>query len=189
VQSQGWNILQTSSASHLVYVAKIGKTVGLNGQLKLHIDSDFPEQFSKNSTFQTNKKNTLIVENFNKKNNTIKFIGFDTIEDAKKLINQQLYSTIQDTKNNCTLKDDQYFWFDLIDCKIIEDGKVLGKIIQIHRYPQSDYFEIETNKNLVEEQSLPKIFLLPYISSYILVVDTKDKSIIVQGAFDILEAS
>ena len=30
-----------------IYIAKLGKTVGLKGQQKLHIDSDFPEQFKK----------------------------------------------------------------------------------------------------------------------------------------------
>lgn len=30
-----------------IYVAKLGKTVGLKGDLKLFIDSDFPEQFKK----------------------------------------------------------------------------------------------------------------------------------------------
>jgi 16S rRNA processing protein RimM len=163
-----------------VYIAKIGKTVGLKGQLKLHIDSDFPEQFSKNSTFKTNKKTNLIIESFNKNNNVVKFVGFDSIEDATKLINQQLFSTLEDTKNNCKLNANQYFWFDLVDCEIKEKDEVLGKIIEIHRYPLSDYFEIK---------SIDKTFLLPYTPAYILDVDINNKIINVKGAIDILEAS
>lgn len=164
-----------------IYIAKIGKTVGLKGQLKLHVDSDFPEQFSTNSTFVTNKSISLTIESFNKNNNVVKFIDFDTIEDAHKLVNQQLFSTLEDTRNHCKLDENQYFWFDLINSKISENDNILGELIDIHRYPQGDYFEIKTPNN--------KIFLLPYTKQYILNVNIKNKVIDVQGAIDILEAS
>ena len=174
--------------SNNVYIAKIGKTVGLKGQLKLHIDSDFPEQFSKNSQFITNKKIKLTIETFNT-NNIVKFKDIYTIDDAKKLINQQLFTTIENTKKNCTLGKNQYFWFDLIGCSIIEDDEVLGIVVDIHRYPTGDYFEIKTNDIFVKEKELSKTFLLPYIEQYITDVNIDDKSILVKGAFDILEAS
>ncbi len=172
-----------------VYIAKIGKTVGLKGQLKLHIDSDFPEQFSKNAQFITNKNTTLTIESFNKTNNIVKFIDLDTIDEAKKVINQQLFTNIQNTKDNCILNKNQYFWFDLIECELIEEDIKLGKIIDIHRYPISDYLEIQTNTTLVNEKDLAKSFLVPYIDEYILDVNIEEKIILVKGAFDILEAS
>ena len=67
-----------------VYVAKIGKTVGLKGQLKLHIDSDFPEQFKKNLILYTDKNQKLVIESYNATSKAVKFIGIDTIEAAKK---------------------------------------------------------------------------------------------------------
>ena len=172
-----------------IYIAKIGKTVGLKGQLKLHIDSDFPEQFSKNSQFITNKKNRLTIESFNSTSKVVKFKDIDSIEDAQKIINQQLFSTLEDTKSNCKLKENQYFWFDLVDCEIVEDDIVIGKIIEVQRYPQSDYFEIKTSKSLVENEDKAKVFLLPYIEQYIKKVDIENKTILVQGAIDILDAS
>jgi 16S rRNA processing protein RimM len=172
-----------------VYVAKIGKAVGLQGQLKLHIDSDFPEQFVKNSTFITNKNTTLIIESFNKKSGVVKFVGFDRVDDAKKLINQQLFSTLEDTKNNCKLDENQYFWFDLINCEIKENDQILGTIVDIQRYPQCDYFEIATSKFLVDEKALSKKFLLPYLPQYIKSVDIENKIVLAQGAMQILEAS
>ena len=44
-----------------VYVAKLGKTVGLQGHLRLFIDSDFPEQFKKGAIFTTNRNLILKV--------------------------------------------------------------------------------------------------------------------------------
>jgi 16S rRNA processing protein RimM len=48
-----------------VYVAKLGKAVGLQGHLRLFIDSDFPEQFKKGAVFTTNRNLTLKVLEYN----------------------------------------------------------------------------------------------------------------------------
>jgi len=106
-----------------IYVAKLGKTVGLKGQQKLHIDSDFPEQFKKNSKFTTDKNQELIIESFNTKNNVVKFIDIDTVELAKKLTNRELFVSQEDTKQMCKLQKKQFFWFDIINCVVIENEK------------------------------------------------------------------
>lgn len=174
--------------SDLVYVAKLGKSVGLKGQLKLFIDSDFPEQFKKDSLFITNKNLTLKIESVDLDRNIIKFFGIDNVDDAKRLTNQLLYTTLEDTRKLCSLDNDQFFWFDLIGCSIVENGKVLGAVKDIHRYPITDYFDIETDKELLL-QDLPKSFLIPYDKKYIKEVDIRNKSIETSGAFEILENS
>lgn len=171
-----------------IYVAKLGKTVGLNGTMKVYIDSDFPEQFKKNAKFITQKNKQLTVENFNSNNSTVKFLDINSVEDAKKLTNSHLFSSIEATKQNCKLKKDQYFWFDLIGCDIIENNEILGKIIDIQRLPLDDYFVIETTKEL-QQKDLTKQFLIPYTKQYIQSVDIANKKIIVTNAKDILEAS
>ena len=171
-----------------VYVAKIGKTVGLKGFSKLYIDSDFPEQFKKGSKFYTDKNKELIVESYNPKNETVKFEGVDSVEGAKKLTNRLLYSSQEDTKDNCKLGQNQYFWFDIIDCDIVENGEKLGTVEDIQRLPLSDYLSVETSSDLVEKD-FAKSFLIPYIEQFILNVDINSKTITVQGAKDILEAS
>ncbi len=172
-----------------IYVAKIGKTVGLNGDLKLHIDSDFPSQFKKGAIFTTNRNLTLKILNYNSKNGTIKFETYEDINLAKKLINQELFSSKKATKDNCILEENQHFWFDIIDCEIIENNVFLGKVKDIHRYPISDYLEITTSKQLVEN-GLSKNFLIPYIlNTYVIKVDISKKKIYTQCCFDILENS
>lgn len=171
-----------------IYVAKLGKTVGLKGDQKIYIDSDFPEQFKKNSILYTAKNQKLVVQNFNSQTQTIKFVGIDTIDEAKKLINKELYVTHEDSIDNCNLKEGQYFWFDLIGCKIIESSEVLGTIVDIQRLPLDDYFIIDTDQNLIEKE-YPKSFMLPYVKQYVKSVNIDEKNIVVQGAKDILEAS
>ena len=176
------------SNSDKIYVAKLGKTVGLNGTMKIYIDSDFPEQFKKDAIFTTQKNKQLRVENFNQHNNTVKFVAIDSIEEAKKLTNSSLFTSIEDTKQNCNLKKNQYFWFDLIECTLIENNEPLGVIIDIQRLPLDDYFVIETTKEL-QEQKLSKQFLLPYNEQFIENVDIDKKIITVTNAKEILLAS
>lgn len=172
-----------------VYIAKLGKAVGLKGHLRLIIDSDFPSQFKKNAVFITNKKIELKVQEYSTSRELIKFEGYDDVDIAKRLTNQELYVSYEDTKENCHLDKDQYFWFDIQDCKIVENGKILGIVKDIHRYPLDDYLEIKTDLSLVDKK-LPNTFLIPYVmNEYILNVDINNKTITTQSCFEILENS
>ena len=51
--------------SNDIFVAKLGKAVGLQGHLRLFIDSDFPEQFKKGAVFKTNRNLELKVDEYN----------------------------------------------------------------------------------------------------------------------------
>lgn len=171
-----------------IYVAKLGKAVGLKGQQKVHIDSDFPDQFKKGSSFYTSKDQKLIVESYNTTSSLIKFVGIDNVDDAKKLTNKELFTSQEDSKDNCKLEKDQFFWFDIMECLIVENDLILGKVIDIQRLPLDDYFIVETSQELIK-QNLPKTFMIPYIPTYILNVDIENKTITTTGARDILEAS
>lgn len=168
-------------------IAYIGKPVGLKGQLKLHIQSDFVEQFKKGVVFSVNNRN-ITVENFDKERMLIKFLGYDTIDSAQTLSGGEINTTVEDSRKNCKLENDEFFWFDIISCNIIEENIVLGKVTDIERFTGQDYLNIETSSNLLE-QNLPKSFLLPYIDRFIISVDIKNKIINVKNAKDILEAS
>ena len=172
-----------------IYVGKLGKAVGLDGSLKVYIESDFPQQFKKDAIFTTNKGLTLVVKSYNENRDIIKFDTISTIDDAKKLINQQLYTTIEQTRKSCNLKENEFFWFDLMGCKIVDDSNILlGEVKDIQRLPSSDYFEVETTKEL-QEKGLPKIFLVPYIELYVQKIDLSLKTIFTKDCFAILENS
>lgn len=173
-----------------IYVAKLGKTVGLKGQMKIYIESDFPEQFKKGAIFFTNKKQTLTIESYNSKSDTVKFVGIDNIDVAKKYINSTLFTSYEESKANCELDEKQFFWFDIVGCSIYENGKLLGVVTDINRYPTDDYLMIKTDKLLLElDEKTAKSFLVPYHDNYIIDVDIEAKTINVKNAVDILEAS
>jgi len=169
------------------YIAQIGRTIGLWGDLKLNLHTDFPEQFSIGNSFKTDRGD-LTISDINLKRGIIRFIGYESIDSAKKLTNAKIYSDLEKTKSNCKLNDGQHFWFDIVDCKIEENGVILGTVKEIQRMADTDYLSIITEKSLVEE-GFTKTFLLPYIERYILKADIDTKTIYVEDAKDILEAS
>ena len=168
-------------------VAQFGKTVGLKGELKLNLHTDFPEQFFVGRILTT-QRGELEIENINLKRGLIKIAGYNTPEDAKILTNTKIYSSKEETKKYCTLKEGEYFWFDLIGCKITENNLNLGLVKNIQRLPQGDYFLIDTNMKL-QDSGFAKSFLLPYLPNFIKSVDIENKVISTMGAKDILEAS
>ena len=165
-------------------IAKIGKTYGIKGWQKIHLLTDFPEQFKPNTTFESDKIN-LTIEKIDLKRKLVKFKGINTPEDAKKLTNRLLYTTKEQTKENIKLKENEYFWFDIIGCKIEENNQTLGKVIDIQRV-DVDYLVIQTDKKFVEI-GYPKRFLIDF-KRHIKNVDINQKKITTNGAIDILES-
>lgn len=176
-----------SNSKNDFLVAQFGRTVGLKGELKLNLHTDFPEQFIKNRKLTTDR-GILEIENYNAKRGLIKIIGVNNPEDAKRLTNCKIYSSEDETREYCKLKKGQYFWFDLISSKVVENAETLGIVKDIQRLPQGDYLLITTDSELVNN-GFSKSFLIPYIPQFVINVDTDSKEIEVINSKDILEAS
>jgi 16S rRNA processing protein RimM len=167
-------------------IAKIGKTYGVKGWVKVHFLTDFPEQFKAGKTFEADKI-TLTIENINRKNNTIKFLDFNTPEEAKKLTNRTIYSDETQSHNDIKLKKDEYFWFEIIGSEVYEEDKLLGIVEDINRINDIDYIVVKVDKSM-QTDGQPKRFLFDF-KRHIVEVDTKNKKLIVQDTIPILEAS
>ena len=168
-------------------IAQIGRTIGLWGDLKFHLHTDFPEQFKVGKTYKSNRGD-LTIADINHKRGTIRFLGYESIDSAKKLTNTKLYANEEQTKENCELGEGQHFWFDVIGCIVKQDDEVLGLVDDIQRMADTDYLAVKTDAVLIEA-GLSKQFLLPYIERYIIKVDTEEKIVYTKDAKDILEAS
>ena len=168
-------------------VAKLGKAVGLFGEMKFHLKSDFPEQFKAGAVFDS-RRGELVIENYNPERDLIKFKGVNSVEAAKKLTNVDLFTTEEKTRQDISLDEGQYFWFDIVGSKVLEGELLLGIVEEIERLGATDYLKLKTDESLISKK-MPNSFLIPYLDNFVLEVSTEDKVIKVQGAFDILEAS
>jgi len=168
-------------------IAQIGRTIGLWGDLKFNLHTDFPEQFMIGNVYKSTRGD-LTIADINEKRGTIRFIGYESIDAAKKLTNVKLFSDENQTRKNCDLKEGQHFWFDILGCSIQEQKNILGKISDIQRMGDTDYLIIDTEASLIEE-GFAKTFLVPYIKRFVVSVNLEEKMIYTQGSKDILEAS
>ena len=181
-------VSMSNQSPKLLHIATIGKTVGLAGDMKLHIKSDFPEQFVKGATFFINKKESITLEEVNMQRGLIKISGYPTPESAKKFTNAKLYTTLEKTKEQCHLEEGEFFWFDIIGCSVYENDTLLGVVQEVERIAIADYLQIKTDEKLVNTGHA-KSFLVPYQEPFIIKTDIGKKVIHVSGAVDILEAS
>lgn len=168
-------------------IAQIGRTIGLWGDLKFHLHTDFPEQFKIGNTYSSSRGD-LIIADINFVRGIIKFRGYESIDSAKSLTNVKLFANIEQTKKNCDLKKGQHFWFDVIGCKVKDDELILGTVQDIQRIGDTDYLAVKTANSLLDE-GLPKSFMIPYISRYVVKSDIEEKIVYTQDAKGILEAS
>lgn len=168
-------------------IAQVGKTHGLYGDLKLHLHTDFPEQFKAGYTFESTS-GLLEVNRVNLARGIISFKGYAGVDYARKLTNTKIYASLEETRERCELKEDEHFWFEIEACSIVEEGVVLGKISEMQRLADVDYLFVETDEKLIQD-GFAKTFLIPYIDRYILKKEIESKRIITKDAKEILEAS
>ncbi len=169
------------------FIAQVGKTHGLHGDLKLHLHTDFPEQFKVGYSFDSSV-GRLTISRINLKRGTIAFRDYDNIDIAKKLTNAKLYASLDETKERCHLKEGECFWFDLEGCRVVEDNITLGIVKEVQRLADINYLYIKTDKSLIDK-GFSNSFLIPNIDRYIISTNIEDKIITVRDGMDILEAS
>lgn len=174
--------------SEFLEVGIVGKTVGLKGHLKFRNKSDFIDQFKKGAVFYDKNSNKFEIKSFDKARFIVKFVGFDDIDSAKMLTNRVLYTTKAQTIKNCKLKEGEFFYFDIIGCKIIENNKILGIVENIEEFPMNYMLLIKTADEFIQKK-LSKNFYIPYNDRYIINVDIKSKTIFSKDSMLILENS
>ncbi len=173
----------------LVAVAQVGRAYGVKGEVVLHILSDFPESIKSGNTYFS-KFGDLTLLSYCPIKSIAKFAQIHSREEVQQITNLTLYTTQEATKEQCELKEGEFFWFDIIGSEVIENSEILGRVFAIDRFCGNDYLMIETSSNLTE-QNLPKSFLIPYIERYILEVEStrNPKAIHTRFCKEILENS
>lgn len=168
----------------LVLVARLGRTVGVRGFVRLHNLSDFARQFQKNASFfDENGKIYTIKE---KQGETVLFVGFESLEAAKNLVNLRLFQSEENTRKTCKLGAGEYFYFDIIGLKVLENGLLLGVVKDILE-AGNHLLLIKSDESLVA-QGLASEFYLPYVDFYVLKIDLQKGEIQAKNALTLLES-
>lgn len=182
------NRFRNSTPDNWLHVATLGRSVGLKGDMKLNLFTDFPEQFIPNASFMLDNGKEVVLSAYNPERELVHLKGIDSPEAAKILTNAKLFTTFEATRERCNLEENEFFWFDLIGLSVMEGELKLGTVQEIERIGPSDYLLVNTESSLVAK-GLSPTFLIPYIDHFIVECDVESKTIRVEGGLDLLEAS
>ena len=148
-------------------VAKLGRTVGVQGFVRLHNLSDFPEQFECGASFFDKNSRVLKIKARNAQ--SVLFEGFESLESAKTLVNLELFQSVEKSRASCKLGDDEFFYFDIIGLEVFENGLLLGVVKDI--LPAgNDLLLIKSDESLVKKGFVSE-FYLPYVDFYVKSVE------------------
>lgn len=157
-------------------VARVLTTHGLNGEVKVNVITDFPEdRFAEGMhlALKDNPEQVLTVKKSRpfKQFWLIQFEGIPDIDAAEKLRGKVL-TVSEDDRGE--LPEGTYYYKDIFDCDVIDNdsGKKLGKITDIQSPGANDIW-------LVHEDN-GKEYWIPNISDVIKKVDVANKKVYVE---------
>lgn len=159
----------------IVSIGKIVNTRGLKGEVKCIFYSDFiEERFKKNNKVfvfnEDNVKTYLTVKSY-KINKDILYAFFeeiDHIDKATKLKNREIFI---DTKTLQNLKEDEFYYFQLLNLSVIYKSKEVGIISEVFSNGKHDLIRVSKDE---------KSFLCPFIDHYIENIDLEKNQIVLK---------
>ena len=160
---------------------KIGKIVGthaLKGELKIRSFSDFNDQrfVVGHKLYLKDLAEPFIIKTVrvHKGNYLISFEGMQDINLVEKYIGFNVYGL----KADIELEDDEYFYDDLIGCKIINNNQEIGEVVSVYFNGAHDVLTVQTEK---------KKIAIPYVDAFIEDEDIENKQIfvhLIKGMYD-----
>ena len=159
-----------------VLIGQIVNVHGIKGEVKIYPYTDDIQSLSKNMKNiyldEQMKQGKYSVSCRVQKNMLlVKIKGVDTVEDAEKLRDKNVYISEDDLD---TLEEDSYYIKDLIGLEVIDikNDKTFGKINYVFNNGANDVYEVITIDN--------KTVYLPAMKQVIKKVDLKAKKIYVE---------
>lgn len=153
-----------------ILIGKIVDTHGIKGELR--IVSDFYEKklvFKKGfSLYITPLYHEEVINTYrtHKHYDMVTFNNYDNINQVLKYKGMNVYIKREDLG----LEEDEYLFEDLVNFEVVEDDRLVGKVI-----------DINNNGSILFKVKGEKIFYIPNVSDFIINIDVKNKKIIVKN--------
>ena len=150
-------------------VGEVIKTHGLNGEVSIFLDVDFPEDYQNlESVFlrQEGKLVPFFIESIsiNEKRALVKFEDVNSLEEAENILKSTLFLPLSQLPK---LKSG-FYYHDLVGCEIVENSDNLGTVISV--------YDLSGN-NLLAADINGKEVLIPLSDELLLKVDIPNKRI------------
>ena len=164
----------------LVHIGSFGRPLGLKGEVKIIVNTFEFNTIKSMSSYLINERG--LIWNFQylkiRKDKLIgKFQECNSRNCVEKLTGKKIFI---DKSNLPKIKKNQFYVFDLINCKVKTiNNKLLGNIINIDNFGAGDLINIKKTNN--------KSFYIPMNEDNIVKVDIEKKLVIVNPIEGILD--
>ena len=152
-------------------LGKISKPHGLKGEVKIFSNTDFASlRYQKGNVvflLSNNEYLPLKVHSFYKYKD-YDVVSFEEHLDIN-LINDLLGKNLYIKKSDATLPNNHYHYADLVNLKVISEGKEVGIVKNVIHAPANDILRCINKEN--------KTFDIPFVDEFILNVNLSKKEI------------
>lgn len=159
-----------------VNIGVIANTHGIKGELKIKpLTDSIEERFVKGKEVLVKYQNQLVpftIKTIREAKGMIfvAFEGFNNINDVEKYKGSYIVLSTDELHD---LAEDEVYHFQLIGCEVVdEQDKVIGTVKEVIETGANDIIRVVKDD--------PKGMLIPYVKSFILDVNVKEKRIVVR---------
>ncbi len=167
----------------MLIIGKIINTHGIDGELKIIEQTDFPERFSVGNTiYLIDSKEEAVpveIESYRQMNKfgLLKIKGYNDIATAESLKGIELKIKKEQVGE---LDKGEYYYFEIIGCEVYTTaGELIGTVDSVMSPGANDVWVVKDNKN--------NEYLIPFIPPVVKSVDIKNKRIeieVMEGLLD-----
>jgi len=160
-----------------VVVGKLGRARGLQGDLYITPLTDFPQRFADLEEILVKGPDgwesfRIDRSDFISGRPVIRFEGITSPEEASRLTNRLLAVPREEVFD---LPEGSHYVFDLVGSEVVdESGEMIGRLVDIQRYPANDVYVIMAADN--------RRMVLAAVAEFVRDVDVETKKITVSRA-------
>ena len=154
-----------------ILIGEIVNTFGIKGELKVKSYTDFNEvRFAKGQKLFIKSQSSykeVVVHSYREHKGHV-LVAFDNLLNinlVEKYIACELYVSEDDLHE---LEDGEYYFRDLVGCKVKLHDEIVGEVIEVMDYPANEVLRI---------QMKDKTVLVPFVEAFVLDVDLDEEII------------
>ena len=160
-------------------VARIGRAHGVRGEVTIEVRTDRPEErLQVGALLKTEPSNLgpLKIQSIRNHNGTL-LLSFEGISDrnsAEELRNALLVAEVDVAESE--LEEDEFHVTEILGCSVIlEDGSVLGEVIDILQLPSQDTLVVRRASEIAGED-----VLVPFVKKHVPKIDLDSRKIFIK---------
>ena len=153
-------------------LGNIVKTIGLKGEVKVFSTTNLARRryVKGNIVFLGSLENLkkFTIKSYRKIDNNFDAVSFEeinNINDAEDLLKMDIFVE----KANNVLKENEFFYVDLENCELYNNGKIIGNVLKVEEFPAQITLKCVSKNN--------KELMVPFNDFFIKKIDIDNKII------------